>query len=78
MVAARKRITISLNADDPGDRSILDFLSALPRRARSEVMKEILLEAVQKDRQEGSPNPFPPEERESEIADANRVIDNLF
>jgi len=46
--ASRKRITISLNTDVPFDRAIYDFLTWLPRRTRSEIIKEILLDALEK------------------------------
>jgi hypothetical protein len=44
----RKRITLSLDADNPSDKAILDFLSGLPRRTRSEIIKEILLDALER------------------------------
>ena len=46
MVMPRKRITLSLNDEVSGDKAILDFLSGLPKRTRSEIMKEILFEAL--------------------------------
>jgi hypothetical protein len=44
----KKRITLSLDADSPSDKAILDFLLGLPRRTKSEIMKEILLEALER------------------------------
>ena len=44
----RKRITLSLDADNPSDKAILDFLAGLPRRTRSEIIKEILLDALER------------------------------
>ena len=46
--ASRKRITISLNTDVPGDKAIFDFLVGLPKRSRSEIIKEILLDVLEK------------------------------
>ena len=44
----RRRITLSLNTDDPGDKAIFDFLAELPRRTRSEIIKEILVDFLEK------------------------------
>jgi hypothetical protein len=77
--ASRKRITLSLNTEDPSDKAIFDFLSGLPRRTRSEIMKEILLDALERkdDRREltsqtshigSSPEATDPEE----------IMENLF
>ena len=44
----RKRITLSLNTDDPDDKAILDFITGLPKRTRTEIIKEILLDALEK------------------------------
>jgi hypothetical protein len=52
----RKRITLSLDADSPSDKAILDFISGLPRRTRSEIIKEILLEALEKKEDRGELN----------------------
>ena len=52
----RKRITLSLNDEVSGDKAILDFLSGLPRRTRSEIIKEILLEALEKREDRGELN----------------------
>jgi hypothetical protein len=56
MVLPRKRITLSLNDEVPDDKAILDFLSGLPRRTRSEIIKEILLDALEKKNDRGEPN----------------------
>jgi hypothetical protein len=53
---SRKRITLSIDAEIPSDKAILDFLSGLPRRARSEIIKEILLEALDRKDDRGEPN----------------------
>ena len=45
---ARKRITISLNGEMPADKAVWEFISGLPRRTRSEIIKEILLDALEK------------------------------
>ena len=52
----RKRITLSLDPDSPSDKAILDFLSGLPRRTRSEILKEILLDALEKQDDRREPN----------------------
>jgi len=51
----RKRITLSLNTDIPSDKAIFDFLYGLPRKTRSEIIKEILLDAVEKRDEKPSP-----------------------
>jgi hypothetical protein len=57
--ASRKRITLSLNTDVPGDREVFDFLAGLPRRTRSEIIKEILLEALEKRNENPQPDSPP-------------------
>jgi len=52
----RRRITLSLDPDSPSDKAILDFLSRLPRRTRSEILKEILLDALERKDDRGEPN----------------------
>ena len=47
---ARIRITISLDTDSTSDRAVLEFLTGLPRRTRSEIIKEILFDALEKRR----------------------------
>jgi hypothetical protein len=75
----RKRITISLNTDDPGDKAIVDFLAGLPRRTRSEIMKEILLDALEK-RDENPEPDSPPTTNTSDPAgiDPDEIIEKLF
>jgi hypothetical protein len=75
----RKRITISLNTDDPGDKAIVDFLTGLPRRTRSEIMKEILLDALEK-RDENPEPDSPPTTNTSDPAgiDPDEIIEKLF
>ena len=55
--ASRKRITISLNTDTSSDKAIFEFLAGLPKRTRSEIIKEVLLDALERrdeDSQSGS------------------------
>ena len=47
VVMPRKRITLSLDIDVPSDKAIFDFLTGLPKRTRSEIIKEILLDALE-------------------------------
>lgn len=79
MVTLRKRITISLNAGLSADKAILDFLSCLPRKTRSDVIKEILIEALEKkdDPQKTSP---PSLTQASEVGgiDPEDIIEGLF
>jgi len=75
----RKRITLSLNDEVSSDKAILDFLSGLPRRTRSEIIKEILLYVLEKkdDRRE-------PTSQTSDIVsgpeaiDPEEIIEKLF
>ena len=48
VVMPRRRITLTLNNEVPGDKAILDFISGLPTRTRSEIIKEILLDALER------------------------------
>jgi hypothetical protein len=79
MVMARKRITISLNTDVPGDRVIFDFLTGLPRRTRSEIIKEILSGALEK-RDENSRLDSPRAKNAGDPAgsDPDEMIEKLF
>ena len=43
----RKRITLSLDTDAPSDTAIFEFLAGLPKRTRSEIIKEILFDALE-------------------------------
>lgn len=77
MVEQRKRITLSLNLDIPEDRTILEFLEKVPRRARSDVIKEILFDAAQRD----PPATACPEADLAESGkteDPERIIDRMF
>ena len=75
----RKRITLSLDADNPSDKAILDFLSGLPRRTRSEILKEILLDALERkdDRAELKPR-APDAVSGPEAIDPEEIIEQLF
>jgi len=75
---AKTRITISLDTDSPSDNAILEFLSGLPRRTRSEIIKEVLIEALLKedDSAEAKPPPDAPSGRES--VDPDEIIEKLF
>jgi metal-responsive CopG/Arc/MetJ family transcriptional regulator len=76
---ARKRITISLNLDITGDKAIFDFLSGLRRRIRSEIIKEILFDAL--DERDENPKPDSPTTTvtsDPERIDADEIIEKLF
>ncbi len=76
---ARKRISISLNLDITGDKAIFDFLSGLPKRTRSEIIKEILFDAL--DKRNENPKPDPPTTTvtgDPERIDADEIIEKLF
>ena len=77
MVMPRRRITISLDSDGPADKAVLHFLSGLPRRTRSEIIKEILLDALEKGDEKSDP---PPTENTSDPAgtDPDEIIEKLF
>jgi hypothetical protein len=77
--ASRKRITLSLNTGVPSDKAIFDFLTGLPRRTRSEIIKEILLDALE-NRDEKSPPDSPPTTNTSDAAgiDPDEIIEKLF
>jgi hypothetical protein len=77
--ASRKRITLSLNTDASSDKAIFDFLTGLPKRTRSEIIKEILLDALEK-RDEKPPPDSPPTTNTSDAAgiDPDEVIEKLF
>ena len=75
----RRRITLSLNSDFPADKAVLDFLSGLPRRTRSEIIKEILLDALEN--RDETPQPdSPPTANTSDPAgtDPDEIIEKLF
>ncbi len=75
----RKRITLSLNTDVPSDKAILDFLAELPRRTRSEIIKEILLDALE-NKNENPQQDSPPTTNTSDPAgtDPDAIIEKLF
>jgi metal-responsive CopG/Arc/MetJ family transcriptional regulator len=76
---SRRRITLSLNSELPGDKTILDFLSGLPRRTRSEIIKEILLDALERkdDRAELKPRTLDVVSG-PEAIDPEEIIEKLF
>lgn len=75
----RQRITLSLDVDNPSDKAILDFLSGLPRRTRSEIIKEILLDALENKDDRGEPKPPTPDVvNDSELIDPEEIIEKLF
>jgi len=75
----RKRITLSLDADNPSDKAILDFLSGLPRRTRSEIIKEILLDALDKKDDCAEPKPRTPNVMSGpDVIDPEEIIEKLF
>ena len=75
----RKRITLSLNIDDAGDKAILDFIAELPKRTRSEIIKEILLDALEKrDENPQSDSPATANTRDPAGTDPDEIIEKLF
>jgi hypothetical protein len=75
----RKRITLSLDADSPSDKAILDFLSGLPRRTRSEIIKEILLDALDKKDDCAEAKPRTPNVMSGpDVIDPEEIIEKLF
>ena len=75
----RKRITLSLDPDSPSDKAILDFLSGLPRRTRSEILKEILLDALEKQDDRRKPNSQTSDTVSGpELIDPEEIIEKLF
>jgi hypothetical protein len=79
VVIPRKRITLSLNTDVPSDKVIFDFLAGLPKRTKSEIIKEILHDALEK-RDEKPPPDSPPTTNTSDAAgtDPDEIIEKLF
>ena len=75
----RKRITLSLNTDDPGDKAIFAFLAGLPRRTRSEIIKEILVDFLEK-RNDNPQQDSPPTTKTGDAAgtDPDEIIEKLF
>ena len=75
----KKRITLSLNDQVPGDKAILDFLSELPRRTRSEIIKEILLDALEKTDEHAEPKaPTRDVVSSPNVIDPEEIIEKLF
>ena len=75
----KRRITVSLNNELPDDKAILDFLSGLPRRTRSEILKEILLDALEGKDDRGEPNTQTSESvRGPDVIDPEEIIEKLF
>ena len=75
----RKRITLSLNTDIPSDKTIFDFLAGLPRRTRSEIIKEILLDALEKRDENPQPDSPPPTNTSDPAGiDPDEIIEKLF
>lgn len=79
MVRPAKRVTVSLDVENPSDKVILDFLSGLPRRTRSEILKEILFDAIEK--KDAGAELKPPKVdvvSRPDVFDPEEVIENLF
>ena len=76
---ARRRITISFNSELPEDQMILDYLTALPRRTRSEIIKEIIHDALA-DRQSDAAIETPQRDAAAatEEIDPDELIESLF
>ncbi len=75
----RKRITLSLDTDIASDQAILDFLSGLPRRTRSEIMKEILFDALERKDDRREPNSQTSDIVSGpDVIDPEEIIENLF
>lgn len=73
-----RRITISLNLEISADKAIMDFLSGLPRRTRSDMIIEILYDTLKKDKPPGDSPALSVEIPRAHDADAETVLDNLF
>ena len=76
---ARRRITISFNSELPEDQMILDYLTALPRRTRSEIIKEIIHDALA-DRPSDAAIETPQQvtAAATEEIDPDKLIESLF
>jgi hypothetical protein len=78
-VMPRKRITLSLDIDAPGDKAIFDFLTGLPKRTRSEIIKEILLDALEKKDENPKPDsPLTTKSGDPAGTDPDEIIEKLF
>jgi hypothetical protein len=75
---AKTRITISLDTDSPSDVSILKFLSGLPRRTRSEIIKEVLIDALLKETDSAEAKPPPDAASGPGATDPDEIIEKLF
>lgn len=76
---ARKRITISLNGEMPADKAVWEFISGLPRRTRSEIIKEILLDALEKQDERADVKPQTPDAVSgTDGFDPEEIIEKLF
>ena len=79
MVMVRKRITISLNGEMPADKAVWEFIASLPRRTRSEIIKEILLDALEKKDDSAEVKPQTPDVlRGTDVIDPEEIIEKLF
>jgi hypothetical protein len=79
MVMARIRITISLDTDSTSDGAVLEFLSGLPRRTRSEIIKEILFDALDQRNGNGDVTPSKPDSPNgTQLTDPDDIISQLF
>jgi len=75
---AKTRITISLDTDSRSDNAILEFLSGLPRRTRSEIIKEVLIDALLKEDDSAEAKPPPDAPSDPEAIDPDEIIEKLF
>ena len=76
---ARIRITISLDTDSTSDGAVLEFLTGLPRRTRSEIIKEILLDALEKQDERADVKPQTPNAVSgTDVFDPEEIIEKLF
>ena len=75
----RKRITLSLDIDAPSDKAIFEFLTGLPKRTRSEIIKEILLDALEKKDENSKPDsPLTTKSGDAAGFDPDEIIEKLF
>ena len=76
---ARIRITISLDTDSTPDRAVLEFLTGLPRRTRSEIIKEILFDALDQRNGNRDVTPSKPDSTSgTQLTDPDDIIWQLF
>ena len=76
---ARKRITISLDGEMPADKAVWEFISGLPRRTRSEIIKEILFDALEKEDERADVMPQTPDAVSgTDVIDPEEIIEKLF